>query len=100
MAEEPGWRSLAPILPDADPVRALARELAVAARRIGMDWTIEQVCRRFTESVSRHCDYLGKITGSRTSAVRARPGMSQGPGKVARTVVTCAYAGSETEGTG
>ncbi len=49
MAEEPGWRTLAPILPGADPVTALAREIAVVARRIGMDWTVEQVCQRFTE---------------------------------------------------
>src|SRR5262249_36279171 len=50
MAEEPGWRSLAPILPGADPVTALARELAVAARRIGVDWTLERVRRGFTDS--------------------------------------------------
>ncbi|MDQ3765542.1 MAG: ATP-binding protein [Actinomycetota bacterium] len=50
MAEEPGWRSLAPILPGTEPVRALARELAVAARRIGLGWTLEEVCQRFTES--------------------------------------------------
>ncbi len=49
MAQEPGWRTLAPILPGAEPVTALAREVAVVARRIGLDWTVEQVCQRFTE---------------------------------------------------
>ncbi|MGH8967573.1 MAG: ATP-binding protein, partial [Actinomycetes bacterium] len=46
MADEPGWRTLPPTLPGADPVGALARELATAARRIGLDWTVEQVQRR------------------------------------------------------
>jgi WD40 repeat protein/energy-coupling factor transporter ATP-binding protein EcfA2 len=46
MAAEPGWRTLPPILPGADPVGALARELAAAARRIGLDWTVQQVERR------------------------------------------------------
>ncbi|MGH3996204.1 MAG: toll/interleukin-1 receptor domain-containing protein, partial [Pseudonocardiaceae bacterium] len=46
MADEPGWRTLPPILPGADPVGALARELATAARRTGLDWTVEQVERR------------------------------------------------------
>ena len=43
MAEEPGWRTLPPILPGADPIAALARELAVAARRSDLDWTLEHV---------------------------------------------------------
>ncbi len=46
MADEPGWRTLPPILPGADPVAALARELATAARRIGLGWTVEQVEQR------------------------------------------------------
>ncbi len=46
MADEPGWRTLPPMLPGADPVGALARELAAAARRIGLDWTVEQVRHR------------------------------------------------------
>ncbi|MGH3692992.1 MAG: hypothetical protein ACRDRX_03155 [Pseudonocardiaceae bacterium] len=50
IAEEPGWRCVAPILPGADPVTALARELAAMARRIGVDWTVEHVCQRFTDS--------------------------------------------------
>ncbi len=43
LAGEPGWQTLAPILPGADPVAALARELAATARRIGLDWTVEYV---------------------------------------------------------
>ncbi|MGH3826805.1 MAG: TIR domain-containing protein, partial [Pseudonocardiaceae bacterium] len=43
MAGEPGWRVVAPMLPGVDPVGALVRVLAVAARRIGLDWTVEQV---------------------------------------------------------
>ncbi|MGH3697391.1 MAG: toll/interleukin-1 receptor domain-containing protein [Pseudonocardiaceae bacterium] len=46
MATEPDWRTLPAILPGADPVGALARELATAARRIGLGWTVEQVERR------------------------------------------------------
>jgi WD40 repeat protein len=43
LAKQPGWRTLSPILPGADPVAALARELAAAARGITLDWTVEQV---------------------------------------------------------
>ncbi len=43
MADEPGWWTLPPILPGADPVRALARELAVAARQAGLNRTVAQV---------------------------------------------------------
>ncbi|MGH3867611.1 MAG: TIR domain-containing protein [Pseudonocardiaceae bacterium] len=43
MAQEPGWRTLPPILPGADPVAALARELAAAARLSGLDWTVDHV---------------------------------------------------------
>jgi WD40 repeat protein/energy-coupling factor transporter ATP-binding protein EcfA2 len=43
MAEEPGWSTLAPILPGADPVAALGRELATAAGRLGLGWTVAQV---------------------------------------------------------
>ncbi|MGH3913011.1 MAG: AAA family ATPase, partial [Pseudonocardiaceae bacterium] len=43
LAGEPGWLTLPPILPGADPVTALARELAAAARQIGLDWTVEHV---------------------------------------------------------
>jgi hypothetical protein len=43
LASEPGWRTLPPILPGTDPVAALARELAAAARRITLDWTVDYV---------------------------------------------------------
>ncbi|MBV9142950.1 MAG: TIR domain-containing protein, partial [Pseudonocardiales bacterium] len=46
MADEAGWLTLAPILPGADPVAALTRELAAAARPIGRDWTVSQVRKR------------------------------------------------------
>ncbi|HET9257484.1 MAG TPA: TIR domain-containing protein [Pseudonocardiaceae bacterium] len=43
IADDPGWLTLAPVLPGADPVAALARELAFAARVIDLDWTVEHV---------------------------------------------------------
>jgi energy-coupling factor transporter ATP-binding protein EcfA2 len=43
MADEPGWWTLAPMLPGADPVAALARELTVAAGQLGLDWTVARV---------------------------------------------------------
>jgi WD40 repeat protein len=43
MAEEPGWLTLPPILPGADPVAALARELAAAAQQSNLDWTVDRV---------------------------------------------------------
>jgi len=46
MAEEPSWWTLAPILPGADPVAALARELTAAAQRLGLDWTVSGVRHR------------------------------------------------------
>ncbi|MGH3801867.1 MAG: toll/interleukin-1 receptor domain-containing protein, partial [Pseudonocardiaceae bacterium] len=50
MAAEPGWRVLPPILPGTDPVGALARELAAAARRIDLDPTVEHVHHRLGEN--------------------------------------------------
>ncbi len=49
MAGEPGWLILSPIFPGADPVRALARELAAVARRISWDWKVEEVHHRRDE---------------------------------------------------
>ncbi|MGH3889347.1 MAG: AAA family ATPase, partial [Pseudonocardiaceae bacterium] len=43
MAYQPGWRTLPPILPGTDPVAALVRELAAAARRSALDWTVDHV---------------------------------------------------------
>ena len=46
MADEPSWWTLAPMLPGADPVAALARELTAAAQRLGLDWTVAGVRHR------------------------------------------------------
>lgn len=43
LADQPGWRALPPLLPGTDPVAVLARELAVAARQITLDWTVDHV---------------------------------------------------------
>jgi WD40 repeat protein len=43
MAGEPGWWTLAPMLPGADPVAALVRELAAAAQKLKLDWTVADV---------------------------------------------------------
>ncbi len=43
MAEETGWWALPPILPGADPVATLVRQLAVAAQQLGLDWPVEKV---------------------------------------------------------
>ena len=37
------------IVPGGEPVPALARELAAAAQRFGLDWTGQQVHRRLDE---------------------------------------------------
>ncbi|MGH3815216.1 MAG: toll/interleukin-1 receptor domain-containing protein, partial [Pseudonocardiaceae bacterium] len=43
MADEPGWWTLEPMLPGADPVATLARELTAAAGKLGLDWTVARV---------------------------------------------------------
>jgi WD40 repeat protein/energy-coupling factor transporter ATP-binding protein EcfA2 len=43
MANEPGWLTLPPILPGADPVAALTRELVVVARRMNLSWTVHHI---------------------------------------------------------
>ncbi|MGH4016870.1 MAG: toll/interleukin-1 receptor domain-containing protein [Pseudonocardiaceae bacterium] len=43
MTGEPGWWTLPPIVPGADPVAALARELATTARQLGLDPTVPLV---------------------------------------------------------
>ena len=50
MAEEPGWWTLPPILPGVDPVAALIRNLAVAAQRLGLGWTVADIRHRLGES--------------------------------------------------
>jgi hypothetical protein len=69
MAQEPGWRTLPPILPGADPVAALARELAAAARRSGLSWTVAHVHHQLAE---------GGLVGLADELLLANPG---GPGR-------------------
>ncbi|MGH3887879.1 MAG: TIR domain-containing protein [Pseudonocardiaceae bacterium] len=49
MAREPGWWTLPPIVPGAHPVAALVRELAAAARGVGLEWTVAQVRGRLDD---------------------------------------------------
>ena len=49
MADEPGWQTVPPILPGADPVAALTRELAATARQLGMGWSTAEVRRRLDD---------------------------------------------------
>lgn len=49
MAEEPGWCTLPPILPGADPVATLARQLAATAQQLGRDWTVADVLHRLDD---------------------------------------------------
>jgi WD40 repeat protein/type II secretory pathway predicted ATPase ExeA len=58
MAEEPGWWTLPPVLPGADPVAALAREVAAQARQLGLDWTVGQVRQRLEGRLSELADEL------------------------------------------
>jgi hypothetical protein len=46
MADEAGWWTLAPMLPGADPIAAMAQELTAAARQVGLDWTMSWVRQR------------------------------------------------------
>ncbi|SHN46587.1 TIR domain-containing protein [Cryptosporangium aurantiacum] len=46
IAAEPGWWTLPAVLPGADPVGALARELAGAGRQCGLEWTVSGVRER------------------------------------------------------
>jgi WD40 repeat protein len=64
MAGEPDWLTLAPVVPGADPVAALARELAAAApKRLG--WTAAQV---------RHQLDTTGLTGLADELLLAAPG--------------------------
>ncbi|MGH3837074.1 MAG: TIR domain-containing protein, partial [Pseudonocardiaceae bacterium] len=49
MAGEPGWWTLPPIVPGADPVGALARELAAASRELDLNWTAEHLRHQLDE---------------------------------------------------
>jgi WD40 repeat protein len=50
MAAERGWWTLAPMLPGVDPVAALVREVAAAARILGVEWTVAEVHQRLKTS--------------------------------------------------
>jgi WD40 repeat protein/energy-coupling factor transporter ATP-binding protein EcfA2 len=50
MAEEPEWWTLPAILPGADPVAGLVRELAAAAHQLGLHWTVAGIGRQLDES--------------------------------------------------
>jgi WD40 repeat protein/energy-coupling factor transporter ATP-binding protein EcfA2 len=54
MADEPGWSTLPPMLPGADPVAGLIRLLAAAAEQLGLGWTVADV---------RHLLDHGGLTG-------------------------------------
>ncbi len=49
VAEEPGWWTLPPFMPGANPMAALTRELAAGARQVGLDWPLAQVRERLDE---------------------------------------------------
>jgi energy-coupling factor transporter ATP-binding protein EcfA2 len=49
MAGEPGWWTLSPIVPGADPVAALARELATASREFDLNWTLGHIRHQLDE---------------------------------------------------
>jgi WD40 repeat protein len=56
MVDEPGWWTVAPFVPGADPVAALTRELAAAARQVDLGWTVAQVRERLEDG------RLGELT--------------------------------------
>ncbi len=64
LAEEPGWWTLPPIVPGSDPVGALARELAAAARQSGLDWTVAHVRDQLAD---------GRLTGLADELLLATP---------------------------
>ncbi len=66
MAEEPGWWTLPPILPGADPVAALVRQLAAVAQRLGLNWTVADIQHRLDD------DGLTRLTDELLLAARAR----------------------------
>jgi energy-coupling factor transporter ATP-binding protein EcfA2 len=49
MAGEPDWWTLPPMLPGADPVAGLVRELAATAKKLGLDWTLEEANHRMQD---------------------------------------------------
>ena len=49
MAMEAEWWTISPFFPGADPMGALAFQLAAAADRLGTKWTLDEVTRRLHE---------------------------------------------------
>jgi len=49
MVAEPGWWAVRAMVPGKDPVAALTRELAAAARQVGVDWTVADVRDRLED---------------------------------------------------
>jgi WD40 repeat protein/energy-coupling factor transporter ATP-binding protein EcfA2 len=66
IAEEPGWWTLAPILPGVDPVAALIRELAAAAQQLGLAWTVAAIRHRLDQ------DGLTELADELLLAARSR----------------------------
>ncbi|MGH3770253.1 MAG: TIR domain-containing protein [Pseudonocardiaceae bacterium] len=67
MAQEPGWWTLPPILPGADPVAALVRQLAAAAQQLDLkNWTVADVRHRLDD------DGLTALADELLLAARAR----------------------------
>lgn len=65
MAAEPGWWTLAPMLPGADPVAALVRELAAAGKMLGLAWTVAEVaCRLENDGLTELVDEVLLAAGS------------------------------------
>jgi len=58
MAAERDWSTLRPLVPGADPVAALAHELAAGGRLSGLDWTLRQVRDQLS-----HDDGLALLAG-------------------------------------
>jgi WD40 repeat protein/energy-coupling factor transporter ATP-binding protein EcfA2 len=50
VANEPDWWTVPPMQPGADPVGALARALAEAAKPFSLGWTVQHVCRQLDDA--------------------------------------------------
>jgi hypothetical protein len=65
MTEEPGWSTLPPIVPGAQPVAALSRELAASAHRFGIAGGIGEIRARLGR---------GELNGLVEELLHAEPG--------------------------
>jgi WD40 repeat protein len=66
MAGERGWWTLPPMLPGADPVAGLVRELATTANKLGLGWTLAEVDQRVQDGgLRRLADELLLAAGAR-----------------------------------